>query len=81
MEYHHSYTVEIISDMTEKVSAVIQKGLSSMTADRSDHLGRLLSKIADLESRGFIKRQRYYAPTTADFERSLACTNKVQEKQ
>ena len=55
--------------------------LSSMTLDRSNHLGRLLSKIADLESRGFIKRQRYYAPTTADFERNLACLNKMQKQQ
>jgi hypothetical protein len=36
-------------------------------------MNKLLTRISDLEKRGFIKRQEFKAPTTSDFEREMAC--------
>ncbi len=76
MEYHPSYTAEITSNLPERVTEVIRKSNFTLLAERINHLEQLIDNIADLESRGLIKRQQYYAPTTADFERQLARSRK-----
>jgi hypothetical protein len=62
--------------MAQKVSAAVQAEKQSRTPEQRENMAQLLSRIADLEERGFIKRQEFKAPTTADFERSMAYVKK-----
>ncbi len=76
MEYNPFCITKTTSDIAEKVSEVIQNAKRSASSSRSNHLSEVIAKIADLESRGLIKRQQYQSPTTADFERNFACIKK-----
>lgn len=73
MEYNPFCITESTSDIAEKVSEVIQNAKRSVSPSRANHLRDVIAKIADLESRGLIKRQQFQSPTTSDFERNIAC--------
>ncbi|NTV67227.1 MAG: hypothetical protein HGB06_06000 [Chlorobaculum sp.] len=62
--------------MAQKVSAAVQAEKQSRTPEQRANMVQLLTKIADLEERGFIKRQEFKSPTTADFEREMAYVKK-----
>lgn len=78
MAYNHVYTAGKgrTSKVAKKVSRVVQNEKNSRSPEQNAQISRLLNKIADLEARGFIKRQQFKAPTTADFEREIACVKR-----
>lgn len=71
-----SSTVAATSDLKERVGRTLREATERITNERAGHIARLQSRIRDLESRGFIKRQEFSAPTTGDFERRFAYTKK-----
>lgn len=73
MAYKHICTAGHTSDVAQKVSVVVKSERSSKSPEQKVKMKQLLAKIANLEARGFIKRQQFKAPTTADFEREFAC--------
>lgn len=66
-----SSTTDDGSEIVSRVSDALSKAQKSRCAADAERLAKLLARIRDLESRGFIRRQRYYAPTTVEFERRV----------
>jgi hypothetical protein len=65
-------TAADISDTVERVTRSVREATEVLSDERAAHISRLQSRIRDLESRGFIKRQEYKSPTTGDFERRFS---------
>lgn len=69
MTSHSSSTTDVGSEIASRVSDALSKARESRSAADAERLSVLLARIRNLESRGFIRRQRYYAPTTVELER------------
>jgi len=66
--------------MAQKVSEIIKDAKLSASPARVNHVRKVIAKIADLESRGLLKRQQFQSPTTADFERHYAYKKRLADK-
>jgi hypothetical protein len=55
------------------VAEVVRKTAEDHTSADAARIGRLRLRIQSLESRGFIRRQQFSAPTTGDFEKLMLC--------
>lgn len=75
MTTHFSFIAEDTSNVVERVSKIIHETTEALSEDRATRISRLKNQIQDLESRGFLKRQEFKAPTTGDFERRFTCIN------
>ncbi len=64
------------SDAAIRVTDAIRQASENRSNEKLARISRVRIRIKDLEARGFIKRQEFYAPTTADFERRLSCHNR-----
>ncbi len=71
MKIDSSSTVDASSKVGKRVNQVLQKAVKRPSGKEPDRLLQLQARIRDLESRGFIKRQKFTAPTTGDFERKM----------
>jgi hypothetical protein len=68
---HSSSTAADTSNVDERVARAIEGALAGRTDSQAARVEQLRVRIQNLEARGFIKRQEFAAPTTADFERRL----------
>ena len=76
MNTHSSCIAVDTSELCERLGRAVRIATEKITDDRAAHIARLQSRIRDLESRGFIKRQEFSSPTTGDFERRFACIDR-----
>ena len=53
------------SDITQRLQEVVQNTMGSDLAQ----IERALQKFRDLQARGFIKKERYVAPSSGELER------------
>lgn len=73
MTTHFSSTIDAISEVSERINGALRAKTESQSDEQVARVSRIIVRIRDLESRGFIKRQKYSVPTTGDFERKLLC--------
>ena len=68
-----SSTVADTSDVAARVAGALRRSTEGQDSEKIARSARLSARIKDLESRGFIRRQSFSAPTTGDFEKLLLC--------
>lgn len=73
MTTHSSSTVAVPSDIAARVCGAVRQTAEGRPTEEAARIGRLRQRIQSLESRGFIRRQQFSAPTTADFEKLMLC--------
>lgn len=73
MTANSSSTTAVTSEIVEKVAGALRKTVEAQSSEQVARVARLRTRINDLESRGFIRRQEFSAPTTGDFEKFLIC--------
>jgi hypothetical protein len=71
MNTRSSSTAAATSDVAQRVSRAVRDASEGRSDEQTARITRLITRIQELESRGFIRRQTYSAPTTGDFERGL----------
>ena len=71
-----SSTADSTSDIADRICRAIRDSIEQRPYERAAHLERLMTRIKDLEARGFIKRQQYSRRTTAEFEREFYRKNR-----
>jgi hypothetical protein len=71
MTANSSSTIAVTSEIVEKVAGALRKTVEAQSSEQVARVARLRTRINDLESRGFIRRQKFSAPTTGDFEKLL----------
>ena len=73
MTTHSSSTAAAPSDIAARVCGAVRRTAEGRSTDETARIGRLRQRIQSLESRGFIRRQQFSSPTTADFEKLMLC--------
>jgi hypothetical protein len=73
MTTNSSSTAAATSDLAARVSGAVRQTAEGRSTEEAARIGRLRQRIQSLESRGFIRRQQFSAPTTGDFERLMLC--------
>jgi hypothetical protein len=71
MTANSSSTIAVTSEIVEKVAGALRETIEAQTSEQVARVARLRTRIQDLESRGFIRRQEFSAPSTGDFEKLL----------
>ena len=64
-----SSTAAATSKIAERLQKVVEHGQRSMTPSRAERLRTVQGKVADLRSRGLLRRRELVVVTTSDFER------------
>ena len=72
MDINYSCTVDDSSNLVKKVHEAVRDAIENISDERVVRVSRIQERIRDLESRGFLKRQEFKAPTTGEFERRFA---------
>lgn len=72
MTTHSSSTVAVPSDIAARVCGAVRQTAEGRPTEEAARIGRLRQRIQSLESRGFIRRQQFSAPTTRRFREAHA---------
>lgn len=73
MSTQSSSIADATSNVAEQVARVLRSAIDALPDERAARTQRVLARIRNLESRGFIKRQKFCTATTEQFERRFAC--------
>ncbi len=80
MTTHSSSTTGDSSEVAMRVVEALEGATSGRSRRDLEKVAEVLDRIRDLESRGFIRRQKFVAPTTLEFERKSHQAPETQSK-
>lgn len=63
------YTADATSDVPSRLERAVQDARNRSGHARMRQLDEVQKRVEQLRQRGFLKRQEYAAPTTADFQK------------
>lgn len=66
-----SSTTDVTSEICKRLCEAADRSRQSISEEQSKRLAALIDRIKSLDSRGFIRRQTYSAPTSIDFQRQM----------
>jgi len=77
MSSHSSSTTDDTSEVGNRVIDAVTREVVGRSSADNKKIGELITRIRDLELRGFIRRQKYRSPTSIEFERSVQLSKRA----